>query len=361
MNASRELVIVTGASGYIGRALIERLGREFAVIGLDRPGPPHPPATAHAIDVDMTSDASVRDALSAVRRRHGNRIASVVHLAGYYSFSGEPSPKYDAINVRGTERLLTALRDLAVEQFLFASTMLVHAPCEPGSYINEDSPLNPTWVYPQSKLATEEVVRKTRGAIPVVIARLAGVYDDRGHSPALANQMQRIYERDLESHLFPGHLSHGQSALHLDDLVDFFLLAIRRRKHLPAEFTVLVGESDPPNYDELQHRLGRLIHGEAWETHQIPKVVAKAGAWLKRAIPGEDFIRPWMIERAEDHYALDTRRARDVLGWCPRHGLLDTLPRMVAALKDDPPQWYRENKLEPPPPRAMEGAKRRGE
>ena len=41
-----------------------------------------------------------------VRERFGTRIASVIHLAAYYDFSGEPSEKYETITVQGTERLL---------------------------------------------------------------------------------------------------------------------------------------------------------------------------------------------------------------------------------------------------------------
>ncbi len=115
--------------------------------------------------------------------------------------------------------------------------------------------------------------------------------------------------------------------------------------------TLLLGEPETLSYGELQRALGRLIHGEEWETYQIPEPLAEAGAWLQDALPlGEEpFIQPWMIERADDHYALDITRARTMLGWEPKHSLRDTLPKMVAALKADPLGWYRENNLEPPP------------
>jgi len=45
-----------------------------------------------------------------IRYAYGERIASGIHLAAYYDFSGEPSPLYDEITVRGTERLLRALQ-----------------------------------------------------------------------------------------------------------------------------------------------------------------------------------------------------------------------------------------------------------
>jgi hypothetical protein len=49
-----------------------------------------------------------------------------------------------------------------------------------------------------------------------------------------------------------------------------------------------------------------------WETTEIPKVVAKAGAWVQDQIPGveEPFIKPWMIDLADDRYVLDITRTR---------------------------------------------------
>jgi len=55
-----------------------------------------------------------------------------------------------------------------------------------------------------------------------------------------------------------------------------------------------------------------------------------------------------MIDRANDHYALDITRARTLLEWEPKRSLRATLPIMVAALKADPLGWYHENDLEPP-------------
>ena len=190
MGTNRETVIVTGSSGLIGSAVVRRLAQRFRVVGFDRAGPPHPPPEAECVCVDLTSDESVRAALDRVRRGYGEAIAAVVHLAAYYDFSGEPSPKYEEVTVRGTGRLLRGLRSFRVGQFVFSSTMLVHAPTEPGRKITEDSPIDPTWDYPVSKDRTEELIRRERGDIPAVILRIAGVYDDRCHSIPLAHQIQ---------------------------------------------------------------------------------------------------------------------------------------------------------------------------
>ena len=352
MKPQSGIILVTGSSGLIGDAVMRRFaGRFESVVGFDRAAPPESPPGCRYVLVDLTSDDSVQEGLNTLRDHHGTRIASVIHLAAYYDFFGGASPLYDEITGRGTERLLYGLRQhgFRVEQFVFSSTMLVHRPAEPGQFITEDWPLEPTWAYPESKVRTEELIRAERGDIPVVLLRIAGVYDDRCHSVPLAHEIQRIYERQLTGRFYSGETAHGQAFLHLDDLVDAIERVVARRVELPPELPLLIGEPETLSYDELQHTLARLIRGESWETHEVPRPLAKVGAWLLDHVPGQDeFVKPWMIDRANDHYELDITRARTLLGWQPTRTLRATLPKMVAALKADPLGWYRENKLEPP-------------
>jgi nucleoside-diphosphate-sugar epimerase len=77
--------------------------------------------------VDLTNEESTRRGLQAIRDLNGDRIASVIHLAAYYDFSGAPSLLYDKVTVGGTRRLLRLLQDFKVEQFIFSSTILVQA------------------------------------------------------------------------------------------------------------------------------------------------------------------------------------------------------------------------------------------
>lgn len=344
-----EVVVLSGSSGFIGRPVIRRLAHGFRMIGLDRAGWPHPPREAECICIDLTSDREVTAAFERIRYAYGDRIASVIHLAAYYDFSGEPSPLYDEITVRGTGRLLRALHAFDVDQFVFSSTMLVHAPCERGERITEEWPLDPKWDYPRSKVATEELIRRGRGEIRAVSLRIAGAYGNDCQSIPLAHQMQRIYERRLTSQLFPGDVSRGQAFVHVDDVVAAIAATVARRDQLGSEEVFLIGEPETLSYDELQRAFGRLIHNEEWETRAIPKALAKAGAWLEDQVPGEEpFIKPWMIDLADDHFALDITKARTMLGWEPKRSLRDTLPLMVAALKADPPQFYGKNKLEAP-------------
>jgi nucleoside-diphosphate-sugar epimerase len=274
----------------------------------------------------------------------------VIHLAAYYDFSGEPSPLYRELTVEGTRRLLRGVKDFECEQLLFSSSLLVMQPAEPGEVITESSPTRAEWAYPASKLEAEEVLRREHGALPVVILRIAGVYDDDGHSLPIGRQIHRIREKKLESFVFPGDATHGQPYVHLDDLAACVRLAVEKRKDLEPFEVFLIAEPDVMSQTELQEQIGLLVHGRAWPSVRIPRTVAKIGAWLKGKVKGEEstFIKPWMIDLADDHYPVAIEKARRVLDWRPSRRLRDTLPTIVGRMADDPKRWHEINDLPPP-------------
>ncbi len=343
-----DIILVTGSCGFIGSRVVERLASSATVVGLDIQAPGEMPANASFVEIDLTSEEGVEQALAAVSEQHGRRIASVIHLAGYFDLSGEPNPLYDAVTIGGTDRLLRGLQALEVEQFVFSSTMLVHAAGRAGERIDEERPLERRFPYRNSKIDTEELIRERCGDIPVVLFRPAGVYDDNCSSPFLAHQIARIFERSPKSHVYPGDLETSQAFVHVDDLVDALVRLVERGRALPTPLTLLVGEPNAMSYAALQNRIGRLLHGEDWSTWQVPKALAKTGAWLEDKTMGEDtFVKPWMADAADDDYTLDVSRARELLDWQPQHTLHDTLPTIIEALKRDPVHWYEANGLDP--------------
>jgi nucleoside-diphosphate-sugar epimerase len=350
MDASQPVVVITGASGLIGSRLAAALANRCQVVGLDLK-PPVDDSAMTFIECDLTETESVAAAMQTAKDQFGPRLASVVHLAAYYDFSGEPSPLYDELTVDGTRRLLQALTEFHVEQFIFSSSLLVMKPADEGGAVAETSPVEAAWDYPQSKLEAEGVIREHRGGIPALILRIAGVYDEECHSVPIAQQIARIHQKQLESYFFPGDAEHGQAFVHLDDLIDCFVKAIENRHQLGDYQVLLLAEPDVLSYEELQDRIGQALHGREWPTIRIPKVVAKAGAWVKDKLASEDeptFIKPWMVDLADQHYPVAIERARAQLGWNPQRRLRNTLDDMIASLKRDPAAWYEENNLPAP-------------
>jgi nucleoside-diphosphate-sugar epimerase/uncharacterized membrane protein len=348
-NASHPVVVITGSSGFLGRAIARGLADRYHVIGLDAKPPREPIEGVATVGIDLTSDESVAEAIAQVDASAGGQIASVIHLAAYYDTTGEDNPRYDAVTVQGTRRLLAALKRLKTEQFVFSSTLLVHAPSpQKGARIDENSALDPAWAYPQSKSETEALIAREHGDIPTVTLRLAGVYDEDCRAAFIAQQIARIFERLPTAYLFTGDISSGQPYLHKDDLVDAVVRVVDRRAALPREAVFLIGEENTASYQELQKQIGHLVHGEDWRTLALPKNLTKLGAWMQTEVLDEDTdIKPWMIENSDDHYEIDITRARSLLGWEPRHSLIGTLPEMIRRLKADPTAWYEKNKLDP--------------
>lgn len=347
MGNGKELVLVTGSSGRIGTRIAEKFGSTYQLVGFDVVPPKTPQPGMDFVPLDLTSEEAVKKALQHVKEKYGDRIASVIHLAAYYNFDGKPNALYDKITVDGTDRLLRLLQPFQVEQFIFSSTMLVHEPAKLGEVISESSPVEPTWPYPESKVKTEAAMHKQHGKIPIVILRIAGVYDDACHSIPISNQLQRVYERQFAAHVFPGNLDKGVAYLHMDDLVDSFTLSIQKRKSLPSAVTLIIGEPGFVSYRKLQDEMTRLLFNQKWFVVRPPKWFAYIGAMVLNSLPflGPQFVKPWMIAHADDHYPLNISLAKQVLGWEPKRSLLGTLPKMVAFLKSDPAKFYRENGL----------------
>lgn len=350
MNSHRPAVLVTGSSGLLGsRACSALAGKGYDVYGFDRVGLPEPPKYhqhVYDIECDLTDYINVQSAVDALRNHTGGRLASVLHLAAYYDFSGEDSDLYEKVTINGTDRLLNALDGFELDQFVFTSTMLVHEPCEVGKSISEESPLLAKWPYPQSKIDTERLIREGHPNVRSVFLRMAGVYTDWGRQPTLVQQIKRIYEKEFESYFFPGDTHAGQSCVYLDDAIDAIVRCVERRDSIDPHTAILIGEPDPPSYEELQNQIGQLIHKTEWTTFYVPEKVAQVGAAATDAMSGGDaFIKPFMVNMADDHYALDITRAKSLLGWQPRHALVDRLPFIIGRLLDDPDEWYKRNGL----------------
>jgi nucleoside-diphosphate-sugar epimerase len=328
----RELILVTGSSGLIGFSLIKKLAKKYRMVGLDRLGPPYPPKEAECVNFDITDKENIRAAMERIRYGYGNKIASVVHLAAYYDFTTKDSEAYRRINIEGTRNFLEVLKDFEVEQFVFSSSNLIYKPSEPGTKIHEDCPKEANWGYPESKIDTEKLISEEYPELKRVFLRIAGIYNEAGHSIPVGNQIKRIYEKQFISHFYSGELKHGNVFVHLKDVLSAIEKTIDRRDKLPDEIAINIGEPESPTYGELQEQIGKLLHGEAWETYELPKPLAKAGAWA-RDLVSDPFIKPWMIDRADDHYELDISRAKQFLDWEPQHRLMDELPVIIRHLK----------------------------
>lgn len=343
----KPIILITGAGGRLGKSLIKRFADTCTIIATDNENP-EDVRQENYFQMDVTNDEMVGHCLEKIKKKFGDKIDSVIHLAAYYSFGDQDWKKYQNITIKGTQQLISNLKKkIRVKQFIFSSTLLVYEPCQPGEKIKEDSPLRPEWEYPKSKVISEKILYEENEDIQLVIFRIAGCYDDYCNSIPISHQIKRINENQFLKHFFPGNIRHGSPFLHLDDLADAFFNAVQKRNDLAHEVVINLGESKSYSYDSIQRRLGKLLLHKEFTTYSIPKFFAKTISQIENQLPfyPKPFIQPWMIDIADAHYDIDISLAKKLLDWTPKRDVYDTLPLMVQALKKDPPQWYKAHRL----------------
>jgi nucleoside-diphosphate-sugar epimerase len=167
-------VLVTGASGFLGRALFPRLHAQGARLrGFMRTAP-------LSFESEAETEIRLGDIADAAAVREAVRgVAAVVHLAALASVPDslrDPAPFFRT-NVAGTFNLLDACRNSGVERLVYVSSSQVYGPPRGGA-IAEDHPLEPATPYAGSKAAAEMLVRCHQRAygLATVILRPFNIY-----------------------------------------------------------------------------------------------------------------------------------------------------------------------------------------
>jgi UDP-glucose 4-epimerase len=230
-------ILVTGAAGFVGRAVVEHLATAgHQVTGVFRERPPlerRLPSTVVYRQADVLDAGGLRSVVL------GGEFEGVCHLAGLTNVrvSFHDPLRYFAVNVQGTVNLLAALAEASrtsgtVPRLVFASTAAVYG--DPTSLpVGEDHPTRPTSPYGASKLAADEVIgyQAGTGAIGAVSLRcfnvagaVAGVGD---------HDLTRLIPRAVavsgglpEDFVLNGDGSAVREFVHVADLADAYGLAL---------------------------------------------------------------------------------------------------------------------------------------
>jgi len=161
-------ILVTGASGFIGRAVVPALAAGHDVRAAVRRAPaPFAPPVEMAIHGDLGEEVNWRPLMAG--------MDFVVHLAGIaHTAPGIPEARYDRINHRATAELAEAARAAGIERLVLVSTIRAQAgPASDRVLTEADAPL-PTDPYGRSKLAAE--IALARSGVPFTVLRPVLVY-----------------------------------------------------------------------------------------------------------------------------------------------------------------------------------------
>ena len=160
-------ILVTGASGFIGSAVVEALARDGYTVraAVRRPHLSFPDGIEMVQHPDLAQAFDWQPLLQ--------NVDQIVHLAGIAHTRGDAA-SYDRINRLATARLATAAAQARIEHFVFISSIRAQTGPAADHALTEHDPPTPSEIYGRSKLAAEEAVRDS--GVPFTILRLALLY-----------------------------------------------------------------------------------------------------------------------------------------------------------------------------------------
>ena len=144
----KDKILITGASGFIGTNLLESFFVDFEVVNVDFNAPRNKQHLSFWKDVDITK----YDALKSVIKTFSPNY--IVHLAARTDLDGKTLEDYNA-NIDGVENILKIADELPnLKKIIITSSMLV---CKAGYMPKNQYDYNPTTVYGESKVRTEQI------------------------------------------------------------------------------------------------------------------------------------------------------------------------------------------------------------
>jgi nucleoside-diphosphate-sugar epimerase len=314
LSASR--ILVTGATGFVGRALVRRLLAEGRKVrAAVRPTSAALPAEAEtAIVDDIGPDTDWRAALAGVD--------AIVHLAArahvLRDSSADAHARYRAVNALGALRLAEAAA--GVRRFVFLSSVRVHGDHTTGAPFIESSPLAAEDPYGRSKADAERglAALAAAGRLEPVILRPPLVY-----GPGVRGNFARLVALVARGVPLPlGAVRNRRSLVFVGNLVD----AIVRTLDHPAAAgeTFMVSDGEDVSTPELVRRIAHTL-GKPVRLVPVPVALLRLGGTL--AGRADD------VARLLDDLVVDRSKIRALLGWSPVFTLDEGLDQTAA--------WYR--------------------
>lgn len=168
MNYELPGILLTGASGFVGRSFIKAATGKFRFFCIARrsmaeAGVQQDP-NLRWTQVDIADWDKLQDIIQRIKDRGG--VDYTVHFAGYYDFSNENNPEYLTTNVIGTRNILEVSSQVAIKRFLFASSLAACVFPPTGRALRNKAPLMPTSPMPGVKEKERSWLRNMHRPFP---------------------------------------------------------------------------------------------------------------------------------------------------------------------------------------------------
>jgi len=287
-------ILVTGASGFVGRALVTELAGAGHMVraAMRQPADVFPRSVEVVAVSDLTRPVEWRALLK--------NIETVVHLAGIaHAGPGIAEEAYDRVNRLATAELANAAGAIGLRHLIFMSSIRAQAGPSSDGVLRETDPARPTDAYGRSKLAAEDAIRAS--GVPFTIMRPVLIYGS-----GVKGNLARLIELSRTSWPLPfGLCRNRRSLLARGNLIEAIHLALRS----PAVHgeTYIVADPSPLTLAEIMAALRAGKDRRPGLLPVPPMLLAAAARGLGR-------IEDW--QRLGSSQVADPKKLMDV-GWKP--------------------------------------------
>ena len=347
-------IVVTGASGFIGRHFVIAVSGKYRLFCIARRSqkevgiPYHD--NIHWLQVDITNRENLLNVFNHIEEHGGAEY--VLHLAGYYDFTHKENPAYEKINVTGTRNVLDMSKLLGIKRFIFSSSL---AACKFPSHdhlLTEKSPIDADFPYARCKKREEAIIQRYAKVFPCSIVRLAAVYSDWCEYPMLYMLLNYwLSGKRLTSRILTGR---GESAIpyiHIKDVIKLFLRIIEISDTLPHLGIYNASPQGSVSHNELFKTATRYYYGADIKPFRMPKPAAALGlivisflGWLNGK---KTLEQPWMAGYIDKKLSVDASATCKALNWkpTPRYHILRRLLFLTEKMNSHPNNWTFRNEV----------------
>ena len=307
-NVRKKRVLVTGASGFIGRPLVRALIRAgYTVRAATRRPVPFPNSVEVVIVPDFNNSFDWYPFLQGVD--------IIIHLAGLTHADSRDIAfgAYDQVNWITTLELARAAKDVDVDHFVYISSVRAQTGPSSKRIVDEEDEPRPTDHYGRSKLAAELAIRSVN--LPFTILRPVAIY-----GPQSKGNIKRLFQLAASPMPLPFKgFSNQRSLLGCDNFINAILFVLNNKATIGEKF--LIADATPLKLPELI-TMFRKAQGRK------PGLIYVPSFFIRLALLLSGQRRLW--ERVSEDLVVDTSKLES-LGWRPTTETYEGLRSALAA------------------------------